>query len=109
MILGGLGAAIRKDLRLLARDRAGLVFLAVAPIIVITVAGFSLASLYGASARGTSPYDLPFVDEDGGRIGAALHRALADEPAVRLVPVASRDAARALIRDHHSGLHLDGE
>ncbi len=106
MILGGLGAAVRKDLRLLVRDRVGLIFLAVAPIIVITVAGFSLASLYGASARGTSPYELPFVDEDGGRIGAALARALADEPAVRLRPVATRDAARELVRAHGSGVAL---
>ena len=65
MMLGGLGAAIRKDLRLLVRDRVGLVFLAVAPVIVITVAGFSLASLYGASARGTSPYELPFYARTG--------------------------------------------
>jgi ABC-type multidrug transport system permease subunit len=106
MMLGGLGAAIRKDLRLLARDRVGLVFLAVAPVIVITVAGFSLASLYGASARGTSPYELPFCDEDGGRIGQALTRALADEPAVRLRSVATRDEARDLIRTHHAGLAL---
>jgi len=106
MMLGGLGAAIRKDLRLLARDRVGLVFLAVAPVIVITVAGFSLASLYGASARGTSPYELPFCDEDGGRIGHALTRALGDEPAVRLRAVATRAEARDLIRTHHAGLAL---
>jgi ABC-type multidrug transport system permease subunit len=106
MMLGGLGAAIRKDLRLLARDRVGLVFLAVAPVIVITVAGFSLASLYGASARGTSAYELPFCDEDGGRIGSVLTRALADEPAVRLRPIASRHEAREAIRTHEAGLAL---
>ncbi len=106
MILGGLGAAIAKDLRLLARDRAGLVFLAIAPIIVITVAGFSLASLYGTSARGSAPYELPVADEDGGRIGRALADALAAEPAIRLHPVASRDAARDLVRAHVAGAAL---
>ncbi len=106
MILGGLGAAIAKDLRLLVRDRAGLVFLAIAPIVVITVAGFSLASLYGTSARGTAPYDLPVADEDGGRIGRALAEALTDEPDIRVHLVATRDAARELVRGHAAGAAL---
>ena len=42
----GLGAVVAKDLRLLLRDRAGLVFLALAPIVVITVAGLSLSLLF---------------------------------------------------------------
>ena len=46
-MMRGLVAALAKDLRLLARDRAGLIFLTIAPIVVITVAGLSLASLYG--------------------------------------------------------------
>ena len=37
-MLAALGAAIAKDLRLLGRDRAGLVFLSLAPVLVITVA-----------------------------------------------------------------------
>ena len=41
-MLRGVAAAFTKDLRLLARDRVGVVFLTLAPIIVITVAGFSL-------------------------------------------------------------------
>jgi len=106
VILSALAAAIAKDLRLLARDRAGLVFLAIAPIIVITVAGFSLASLYGTSARGTAPYDLPVADEDGGRIGRALADALAAEPGIRVRPVANRDAARDLLRRHVAGAAL---
>ena len=46
-MLDGLGAALAKDLRLLARDRTGLAFLTLAPIVVIAVAGFSLAAIYG--------------------------------------------------------------
>lgn len=105
-MLAGLAAAIRKDLRLLARDRAGLVFLAIAPIIVITVAGFSLASLYGTSARGTAPYELPVADEDGGRIGRALAAGLADEPAIRIRRVATADDARRLVRGRDAGVAL---
>ena len=85
-MLGALAAAVGKDFRLLARDRVGLVFLTVAPIIVITVAGFSLASLYGAGVRGETAYVLPVADEDGGRVGRAL--AGVDDPAGRPADVA---------------------
>ena len=61
-MLRALGAAIAKDLRLLGRDRAGLVFLSLAPVLVITVAGFSLAGLFGAAPGGTSAYVLPVAD-----------------------------------------------
>jgi ABC-type multidrug transport system permease subunit len=105
-MLRGLGAAVAKDLRLLMRDRAGLVFLAIAPIVVISVAGFSMASFYGASALGTAAYELPIADEDGGRVGRALAEGLADEPAIRLHPVATRDAARDLVRAHVAGAAL---
>lgn len=105
-MLRGLGAAFAKDLRLLARDRVGLVFLTVAPVVVITVAGFSLASLYGADPRGTSAYVLPLVDEDGAGIGRRLATLLAREPAVTLRVVADREAARALVRGKAAGAAL---
>jgi len=44
LMLRGFGAALAKDLRLLMRDRVGLVFLTIAPVVVITVAGLSLAT-----------------------------------------------------------------
>ena len=105
-MLRGLAAALAKDQRLLVRDRAGLVFLTLAPIVVITVAGFSLASLYGADPRGTSAYVLPLADEDGGRIGRMLAEKLTDEPAVRLRPVANCEAARALVQRKAAGAAL---
>ena len=46
MIYAAFRAALMKDLRLVFRDRVGLVFLTIAPMIVIAVAGLSLASLY---------------------------------------------------------------
>ena len=90
---------IVKDLRLLWRDRAGLVFLMLAPVLVITVAGFSLANLYGADPTGQTAYDFPLVDEDGGPLANAIRTRLADEPSVRVRLVPDRAAARALIRD----------
>src|SRR5262245_61640440 len=101
----GLGAAFAKDLRLLARDREWLVSLPLAPIVVITVAGFSLASLYGADPRGTSAYLLPLADEDGGQIGRALAARLARESTVHVRPV-SRDEARTLVRRKEAGAAL---
>ena len=45
-MLFGFVAALGKDFRLLLRDRVGLVFMTLAPVVVITVAGLSLANLY---------------------------------------------------------------
>ncbi len=97
-MLRGLGAALAKDLRLLARDRAGLVFLGAAPIVVITVAGLSLATLYGAEPRGGTAPVVPFADEDGGWVGRAVRDRLAEEPSVRVRPVATAEAARVLVQ-----------
>ena len=105
-MLAALGAAIAKDLRLLARDRAGLVFLALAPVVVITVAGFSLAGLFGAPPGGSRAYLLPVADEDGGRLGRALRAGLADAPALEMRRVADEEAARALVRGGTAGVAL---
>jgi len=68
-MFSGFIAALGKDFRLLLRDRVGLVFMTLAPVVVITVAGLSLANLYGVTG-GTSVFVLPLVDEDGGRARA---------------------------------------
>jgi ABC-type multidrug transport system permease subunit len=101
-----LAAIIAKDLRLLLRDRAALVFILIAPIVVICVAGFSLASLYGADATGQTAYDLPLVDEDGGELAAEIERRLAGEASVRVQRVATRAEAERLVRDKHAGSAL---
>lgn len=90
---------IAKDLRLLGRDRAGLVFLMIAPILVISVAGFSLANLYGADPTGQTAYDFPLVDEDGGQLGQDVRTRIADEQGIRLLETADRATARVLVRD----------
>jgi ABC-type multidrug transport system permease subunit len=105
-MLSSLAAAVGKDFRLLARDRVGLVFLTIAPIIVITVAGFSLASLYGAGVRGETAYVLPVADEDGGRVGRALHEALGRAEMVQVRDVATRAEATALVQRKKAGVAL---
>src|SRR4029079_12285497 len=93
LMMRALAAAVGKDFRLLTRDRVGLVFLTVAPIIVITVAGFSLASLYGAGTRGENAYVLPIADEDGGPVGHALRDRLAAVDVLQVRDVHDRAAA----------------
>ena len=99
-------ALLAKDLRLLWRDRVGLAFLTLAPIAVITVAGLSLANLYGADPTGQTAYQLPLADEDGGALGRDIRDRLAREPAVRLHPVDSREEAERLVRDKQAGTAL---
>jgi ABC-type multidrug transport system permease subunit len=99
-------ALLAKDLRLLWRDRIGLAFLALAPIAVITVAGLSLANLYGADPTGQTAYELPLADEDGGALGRDIRDRLAREPAVRVRPVDSGAEAERLVRDKEAGTAL---
>jgi ABC-type multidrug transport system permease subunit len=106
MILRALLAAFHKDLRLLLRDPVGLVFLTLAPMIVITVAGFSLASLYGAAPRGDESYRLPVVDEDGGPVGRAVRDRLRHESAVAAEFVASRREALEKLQRREAGAVL---
>ena len=95
----GLGAVVAKDLRLLLRDRAGLVFLALAPIVVITVAGLSLSTLYGADPTGQTAYTLPVVDEDRSDESREIAARLAREPDLQVEPMDDRAAAQSEVRD----------
>jgi ABC-type Na+ efflux pump permease subunit len=106
MTVRALLAAFHKDVRLLLRDPVGLVFLTIAPMIVITVAGFSLASLYGAAPRGEASYLLPIVDEDGGPVGRAVRDRLKQESAVDAVFVASRLEALQKLERREAGAAL---
>jgi ABC-type multidrug transport system permease subunit len=93
-----LGLIVAKDLRLLLRDRIALLFLTLAPIVVMSVAGFSLASLYGADPNERTTYELPIVDEDGGELAAQIEAALRSDESLRLRRVASRAEAVELVR-----------
>src|SRR5215470_16185595 len=96
-------AIIGKDLRLLWRDKAGLIFLTLAPIVVISVAGVSLANLYGADPTGQTAYELPLVDQDGGALGREMRERLARETAVRLRIVSTPEQAERLVQRKSAG------
>lgn len=97
---------VAKDLRLLFRDRVALAFIALAPIVVISVAGFSLASLYGGDRTGQTAYDLPIADEDGGDLVKQITERLAKDVGVRVRAVASRDEAERLVATQAAGSAL---
>jgi len=101
-----LGVIIAKDFTLLLRDRTALLFLTLAPIVVMAVAGFSLASLYGADPVGQTAYDLPIVDEDGGELARQIEDRLSGDESVRVRRVASREEAQRLVHDKSAGSAL---
>lgn len=88
-----------KDLRLIARDRAALLFNAVVPIVVITI----VAATLGGSGSGTVL--LPVVDDDEGPVAEVLVEALrehvqvleVDAERARVLVVREQRAAAALI------------
>ena len=106
MILRALRAAVVKDARLLLRDKVGLVFLTIAPLIVMSVAGFSLSTLFGGSPQGDARYVLPVADEDGGRVARAFRDGLGPDSGIELRDVATRDEAIAMVRDRTAGTAL---
>jgi ABC-type multidrug transport system permease subunit len=105
MIARALVAAIIKDVRLLVRDRVGLVFLTIAPLIVMSVAGFSLSTLFGGAPQ-PGAYVLPVVDEDDGRIAAELRARLAADATIEVRPIPTREQALDLVRSRESAAVL---
>jgi ABC-2 type transport system permease protein len=105
VIARSLVAAVVKDMRLLVRDRVGLVFLTIAPLIVMSVAGFSLSTLFGGVPQ-AGAYLLPVVDEDDGRIAAELRERLANDATIEVRTLPTREQALELVRSRESAAVL---
>jgi ABC-2 type transport system permease protein len=82
-----------KDLRLLARDRGSLWLLFLAPLVVISAAGFSLGTLYQSSK-----HLLPVVDLDRGPLAEKILTALRETPELD-VAVVDEERARSLVSE----------
>ncbi|MGA6973686.1 MAG: ABC transporter permease, partial [Candidatus Binatus sp.] len=65
-----------------------------APVVIITVAGYSLGSLYGGSANA---FRLPLVDLDHGKIAQGIIEALRREHSIALEVLEDPDEARRLV------------
>jgi ABC-type multidrug transport system permease subunit len=90
-MLRTIGLTIQNELRLLLRDPMVLMMLLFAPVVIITVAGYSLGALYGG---GRPVFTVPLVDHDGGDVATGLIDALERSPSVQLVRVDDVAAAR---------------
>ena len=87
----------QNEFLLLAYDRAAVFMLILAPLVIITVAGLSLANIYG-SAPGAEPYSIVVVDGDHGWLARALVEVLRRDHSVSVVPAANLEDARAIVR-----------
>src|SRR5262244_3526938 len=82
------------DARLLVKDPVVLLMLLAAPVVIITVAGYSLGAVYG---RSTSAHALPIVDDDHDELASRIVASLEREPSLRVERVADVATARRLI------------
>ena len=78
--LRAVGLTAMNEARLLIRDPVSLLMLMIAPVVIMTVAGFSLGALYG---NGTNVVTVPVVDPDG-ILFTELERQLRPEEPLRL-------------------------
>ena len=90
---------LEKEMILLWRDRIGLFMLLVAPIAVITAAGFSLAKIYGGESGSKAEYPVAIVDQDHGEVAHAVTDSLARVPVVSVLTAGNRDEAIAMVRE----------
>lgn len=95
-MLRAIALTFLNEFRLLLQDRVGLAMLLLAPIVIISVAGFSLGNIYGAQ-MGANTYTIPLVDNDHAAVAQAIIDALEHEPAVTVVKVANLNSARAIV------------
>ncbi len=84
----------QNEARLLIKDPTVLFMLLFAPVVIITVAGYSLGSVYGGSANS---FRLPLVDLDHGKVAQGIIEALRREHGVALEMLDDPDEARRVV------------
>jgi ABC-type multidrug transport system permease subunit len=80
-MLRAIWLTIQNEFRLLVKDQIVLLMLLLAPVVIITVSGYSLGSLYSG---GSDPFRLPLIDRDRGEIAGAIVDALRREATVNV-------------------------
>jgi ABC-2 type transport system permease protein len=84
----------QNEARLLVKDPIVLFMLLFAPVVIITVAGYSLGSLYGGTPNSIR---LPVVNLDKGQVADGIIRALHNERNLSLEMLDDPDEARRLV------------
>src|SRR5580692_1183059 len=85
---------IQNEARLLIKDPVVLFMLLFAPVVIITVAGYSLGALYGGTA---SAFLLPVVNHDNGAVGQGILEALGRQRSISVELLADSEPARRLV------------
>lgn len=101
-----LAVLVAKDLRLLIRDRWALLFLLLAPMVVISVAGLSLSTFYGGEGGSVDAFLLPVTDRDGGEVADELVASLERLPGIRVARVDELEARRLVAESREAGAAL---
>jgi ABC-2 type transport system permease protein len=95
-MLRAIWLTVQNEVRLLVKDPIVLFMLLFAPVVIITVAGYSLGSLYGGAANS---FRLPVVDLDHGQLADGIIQHLRQERAVTLEMLDDPDEARRLVSE----------
>jgi len=86
------------EFRLLAKDRVGIFMLLLAPVVIITIAGFSLGDIYGARLD-SHAYMIPVVNQDRGVVADAIIDGLKREPSITVAVMGDLARARAALSE----------
>ncbi|HXN85843.1 MAG TPA: ABC transporter permease [Candidatus Binataceae bacterium] len=95
-MLRAISLTIQNEARLLIRDPVALLMLLFAPVVIITVAGYSLGSLYGGVGNS---YRLPIVNLDRGPAADAIVKALEREHSISVELLDDTGEARRLVSE----------
>ena len=95
-MLRAIWLTIQNETRLLIRDPVALLMLLFAPVVIITVAGYSLGSLYGGSGNS---YRLPIVNLDRGPVADGIVKALRREHSISVELLDDAGEARRLVSE----------
>ena len=101
-MLRAIWLTIQNEARLLIKDPIVLFMLLFAPVVIITVAGYSLGALYGGVA---SSFRLPVVNHDNGEVSDGIIDALRHQRSISVELLDDSDEARRLVQPSrsHSG------
>jgi ABC-2 type transport system permease protein len=101
-----LAGLVSKDFRLLVRDRVALLFLLLAPVVVISVAGLSLATFYGGWERENVSYLFPVADLDDSELSNRLVSDLEQAEGLELLRGDEQEARRLVGETNRAGAAL---
>ncbi|HTY54057.1 MAG TPA: ABC transporter permease [Candidatus Binataceae bacterium] len=93
-MLRAIWLTVQNEARLLIKDPIVLFMLLFAPLVIITVAGYSLGSLYGSV---TNSFRVPVVDLDHGAVSNGIIAALKSERSVAVELLDNPEEARRLV------------